>query len=45
MEYTVYKMIGSEGIYMFAVGAEDVDFILGNLKNKYPNERFVAVLK
>ena len=45
MEYTVYKMIGSEGIYMFAVGAEDVDLILGNLKKKYPNERFVAVLK
>ena len=45
MEYVVYKMIGSEGIYMFAVGAEDVGFILGNLKKKYPNERFVAVLK
>lgn len=45
MEYVVYKMIGSEGIYMFAVGAADVDFILGNLKKKYPNERFVAVAK
>ena len=45
MEYVVYKMIGSEGIYMLAVGAEDVDFIIGNLKKKYPNERFLAVLK
>lgn len=45
MEYTVYKMIGSEGVYMFSVGEEDVDFILGNLKKKYPNERFVAVAR
>ena len=45
MEYAVYKMIGSEGIYMFAVGAADVDFVLGNLKKKYPSERFVAMLK
>lgn len=45
MEYVVYKMIGSEGIYMFAVGEEDVNFVLGNLKKKYPNERFVAVAK
>lgn len=45
MEYTVYKMIGSEGIYMFSVGEEDVDFVLDNLKKKFPKERFVAVLR
>lgn len=45
MEYTVYKMIGSEGVYMFSVGEENVDFVLGNLKKKYPNERFVAVAR
>ena len=45
MEYAVYKMIGSEGIYMFAVGAEDVYFILNILKERYPNEKFTAVAK
>ena len=45
MEYVVYKRIGSEGIYMFEIKEEDVDLILDKLKKKYPNERFVAVLK
>ena len=45
MEYAVYKMIGSESVYMFAVEEKDVYFILGILKERYPNERFTAVAK